>query len=123
MPYPKPSAAEPSVTQSSRMRCLRIISQRSESERSFDSATAETSLPRVGCCTRPLSVQDSGQDSKLRMTNVNSRRIRRTPGSLSNQKGLLTDRKNRVSGRAPDIYQLSSSAADVEMIVSAAPLP
>src|SRR6185437_1407580 len=75
MPYPKPSAAEPSVTQSSRMRCLRIISQRSESERSFDSATAETSLPRVECCTRPLSVQDSGQDSKLRMTNVNSRRI------------------------------------------------
>src|SRR5690348_11692556 len=105
------------------MRCLRIISQRSESERSFDSATAETSLPRVECCTRPRSVQDSGQDSKLRMTNVNSRSIRRTPGSRSNQKGLLTDRKNRVSGRAADIYQLSSSAADVEMIVSAAPLP
>src|SRR6185437_1856974 len=101
MPYPKPSAAEPSVTQSSRMRCLRIISQRSESERSFDSATAETSLPRVECCTRPRSVQDSGQDSKLRMTNVNSRRIRRTPGSRSNQKGLLTDRETESAEGLP----------------------
>ena len=53
------------------------------------------------------------------MTNVNSRRIRRTPGSLSNQKGSLADRKTGSAEGAAYLHLFCCSAEDARLILAA----